>query len=120
MRVQLESGGLDRIAADTVVLPIIRRGETPRELPQGLTALDRRLGQRLSDALASGDFKANTGDRLAVYGPRGGGLVRTDATLNVRSFGGEFDHFRVRLPPGVELLTDDARIARLTRRPVTR
>ena len=76
MRVQLESGGIDQIGADTVILPIVRRGEAPRDLPQGLAALDRLLSGRLADALASGDFKANAGDRLVVYGPRGRDLVR--------------------------------------------
>ncbi|MFO0691692.1 MAG: leucyl aminopeptidase [Myxococcota bacterium] len=76
MRVQLESGGIDTIRAETVILPCLRRGETPRDLPQGLAGLDRRLGGRLTDALASGDFKANAGDRLVVYGPRGGDFVR--------------------------------------------
>ncbi len=72
MRVQLESGGIDQIRAETVIVPTLRRGETPVELPQGLAALDRRLAGRLGDALASGDFKANAGDRLVVYGPRNG------------------------------------------------
>ncbi|MBK7950297.1 MAG: hypothetical protein IPK00_16490 [Deltaproteobacteria bacterium] len=76
MRVQLESGGIDTIRAETVILPCLRRGETPRDLPRGLASLDRRLAGRLTDALASGDFKANAGDRLVVYGPRGGDWVR--------------------------------------------
>ncbi|MEZ4332933.1 MAG: leucyl aminopeptidase [Myxococcota bacterium] len=76
MRVQLESGGIDAIRAETVILPCLRRGGPPRDLPQGLVALDRRLSGRLADALASGDFKANAGDRLVVYGPRGGDWVR--------------------------------------------
>jgi leucyl aminopeptidase len=72
MRVQLETGGIDQIRAETVIVPTLRRGETPVDLPQGLAALDRRLSGRLADALASGDFKANAGDRLVVYGPRNG------------------------------------------------
>jgi leucyl aminopeptidase len=76
MRVQLESGGIDQIRAETVIVPTLRRGETPSDLPQGLGALDRRLSGRLGDALASGDFKANAGDRLVIYAPRGGDLVR--------------------------------------------
>lgn len=76
MRIQLEAGSAGEIKADTVVIPVTRRGETPKDLPQGLTAIDRRLGGRLSDALATGDFKANAGDRLVVYGPRDGDLVR--------------------------------------------
>src|SRR5678816_4432040 len=76
MRVQLESGGIDQIGAETTIVPIVRRGETPRDLPQGLAALDRLLSGRVADALASGDFKANSGDRLVVYGPRGRDLVR--------------------------------------------
>lgn len=76
MRVQLESGGIDQIRAETVIVPTLRRGETPVVLPQGLAALDRRFAGRLADALASGDFKANAGDRLVIYGPRGGDQVR--------------------------------------------
>lgn len=33
-----------------------------------------------------------------------GRSVNSDATLSVRSFGAEFDHFHVRLPPGAELV----------------
>lgn len=76
MRVRLESGGIDGVRADTVVVPCLRNGEAPRALPQGLAGLDHRLGGRLADALASGDFKAQAGERLVVYGPRGGDLVR--------------------------------------------
>jgi len=76
MRVQLESGGIDQIRAETVIVPTLRRGDTPRDVPQGLAPLDRLLSGRLADALASGDFKANAGDRLVIYGPRKGGLVR--------------------------------------------
>ncbi len=76
MRVQIDAGRIGEIKADTVVIPITRRSETPRGLPQGLSSLDRRLGGRVSDALAPGDFKASAGDRLVVYGPRDGDLVR--------------------------------------------
>jgi leucyl aminopeptidase len=76
MRVQIEAGGIAEIKADTIVIPITRRGERPRNLPQGLAAIDRRMDGRLSDALASGDFKAAAGDRLVVYGPQDGDLVR--------------------------------------------
>lgn len=76
MRVQLESGGIDQIRAETVIVPTLRRGETPVVLPQGLATLDRRFSGRLADALASGDFKANAGDRLVIYGPRGADQVR--------------------------------------------
>jgi len=76
IRIQIDAGGAQELKADTVVIPITRRGETPSVLPQGLSALDRRMGGRLGDALASGDFKAGVGDRLAVYGPQGGDLVR--------------------------------------------
>ncbi len=38
------------------------------------------------------------------------GVVRTEAKLVVRSFGAEFERFRVRLPPGTELVNDDPRI----------
>jgi len=127
MRVQLESGGIDQIGADTVILPILRRGEAPRDLPQGLGALDRRFSGRIADALASGDFKASAGDRLAVYGPRGGDLVRCvllglgepesvdDAAL--RELGGhvgrEFkrsgtDRIALVLPPASELSAERA------------
>ncbi|MBW2426243.1 MAG: leucyl aminopeptidase [Deltaproteobacteria bacterium] len=76
MRVQIEAGGIAEIKADTIVIPITRRGERPRRLPQGLSAIDRRMDGRLSDALAAGDFKAAPGDRLVVYGPQDGDLVR--------------------------------------------
>ena len=76
MRIQVDAGGVGEIKADTVVIPITRRGETPKTLPQGLSALDRRMGGRLSDAIESGDFKAGAGDRLPIYGPKGGDIVR--------------------------------------------
>jgi leucyl aminopeptidase len=76
MRIQIESGGAADVKADTVVIPITRRGETPSELPRGLSGLDRRMGGRLGDAIATGDFQAGEGDRLAIYGPRDGDLVR--------------------------------------------
>jgi len=76
MRIQIDASGASEVKADTVVIPITRRGETPSSLPQGLSGLDRRMGGRLSDALASGDFKAGVGDRLAIYGPRDGDLTR--------------------------------------------
>jgi len=76
LRIQIDAGNVADLKADTVVIPITHRGETPSVLPQGLSGLDRRMGGRLSDALASGDFKAGVGDRLAVYGPRDGDLVR--------------------------------------------
>ena len=76
MRIQITAGGAGEVKAETVVIPITRRGETPERLPQGLSGLDRRMGGRLSDTLAAGDFKAAVGDRLAVYGPRGQDLVR--------------------------------------------
>ncbi|MCB9724446.1 MAG: leucyl aminopeptidase [Spirochaetaceae bacterium] len=76
MRVQIDAGDVGAIQADTLVIPITRRGETPSALPQGLSAIDRRMGGRLADALAAGDFKANVGDRLVIYGPRDGDLVR--------------------------------------------
>ena len=76
MRVQVSAGGVDEIKADTLIIPIARRGEGPVKLPQGLSAIDRRMGERISDALAAGDFRGNSGDRLAIYGPRGGDIVR--------------------------------------------
>jgi leucyl aminopeptidase len=76
IRIQIDAGNAGDLKADTVVIPITRRGETPSTLPQGLSGLDRRMGGRLSDALAAGDFKAGVGDRLAVYGPQQGDLVR--------------------------------------------
>jgi len=76
IRIRIDAGNAAELKADTVVIPITRRGETPSALPQGLAGLDRRMGGRLSDALAAGDFQAGVGDRLAVYGPRDGDLVR--------------------------------------------
>ena len=76
MRVQINADGVEGIKADSVIIPIARRGETPDRLPQGLSAIDRRLGGRISDALASGDFRATVGDRLVIYGPQDGDLVR--------------------------------------------
>jgi leucyl aminopeptidase len=76
MRIQIENGNVGDLKADTVVIPITRRGEKPKGLPSGLSGLDRRMGGRLSDALASGDYKAGAGDRLVVYGPQNGDLVR--------------------------------------------
>lgn len=76
MRIQIDAGGAGDVKADTVVIPITRRGETPSALPQGLAAVDRRMGGRLSDAIASGDFKGGAGDRLVIYGPKDGDLVR--------------------------------------------
>ena len=76
IRIQIDAGSVADLKADTVVIPITRRGETPSALPPGLSALDRRMGGRLSDALASGDYSAGTGDRLVIYGPQSGGPVR--------------------------------------------
>jgi leucyl aminopeptidase len=76
MRIQIESGAAADVKADTVVIPVTRRGETPSALPRGLSGLDRRMGGRLADALDTGDFQAKDGERLVIYGPRGGDLVR--------------------------------------------
>jgi leucyl aminopeptidase len=76
MRVQINAGDVGSIKADSVIIPIARRGETPDRLPQGLSAIDKRLGGRVTDALASGDFRATVGERLVIYGPRDGDLVR--------------------------------------------
>lgn len=76
MRVQINAGGVEEIKADSVIIPIARRGETPDRLPQGLSVIDRRVGGRISDALAAGDFRAGVGERLVIYGPRDGDLVR--------------------------------------------
>lgn len=76
MRVQIAAGDVTKIKADSLIIPIARRGESPNRLPQGLSGIDRRMGGRLSDALATGDFRANVGERLVVYGPRNGDLVR--------------------------------------------
>ena len=61
MRIQIDAGGAGEVKADTVVIPITRRGDKPKALPQGLSGLDRRMGGRLSDTLASGDFGAGVG-----------------------------------------------------------
>ena len=72
IRVQIDAGNVGEIKAETILIPVLKGEETPVPLPSGLSALDRRMEGRLSDALASGDFKAGVGDRLAVYGPREG------------------------------------------------
>lgn len=106
IRIQVDAGKVAGLKADTVVIPIARRGETPSSLPSGLADLDRRMAGRLSDALVSGDFKASVGERLAVYGPRDGDLVRCifiglgeaekidDAAL--RAFGGRVGRETIR------------------------
>ena len=76
IRVQIAAGDVAKIKAESVIIPIARRGETPKRLPQGLSGIDRRMGGRLSDALAAGDFRAGVADRLVVYGPSDGDLVR--------------------------------------------
>jgi leucyl aminopeptidase len=76
MRVQIAAGDVAKIKAESVIIPIARRNETPMRLPQGLSGIDRRMGGRLSDALAAGDFRAGVADRLVIYGPRDGDLVR--------------------------------------------
>ena len=76
MRVQIAAGDVAKVKADSVIIPIARRGETPKRLPHGLSGLDRRMGGRLSDALAAGDFRAGVTDRLVIYGPRDGDIVR--------------------------------------------
>lgn len=76
IRVQLNAGSIDEIKADTVIIPVARRGKEAVGLPQGLSGIDRRLGGRISDALAAGDFRAGSGERLVVYGPRDGDIVR--------------------------------------------
>lgn len=127
MRIQIDAGGAGDVKADTVVIPITRRGETPTALPRGLSGLDKRMGGRLSDVLASGDFKGGVGDRAAVYGPRDGDVVRAvliglgeadeidDARL--REFGGRVGREAVRegrgrvalvLPSGASLSPERA------------
>ena len=54
MRIQIDAGGASEVKADTVVIPITRRGETPSSLPQGLSGPDRRMGGRPSAAIAAG------------------------------------------------------------------
>ena len=76
MRVQIAAAEVAKIKADTLIIPIARRDEVPKRLPQGLSAIDRRMGGRLSDALAAGDFRAGTAERLAIYGPHDGDIVR--------------------------------------------
>ena len=76
MRVQIAAGDVTKIKADSLIIPIARRGESPNRLPQGLSGIDRRMGGRLSDALAAGDFRAAVADRLVIYGPRDGDIVR--------------------------------------------
>ena len=76
MRVQISAGDVSQIKADSLIIPIARRGEAPHRLPQGLSGIDRRMGGRLSDALAAGDFGAGVADRLVIYGPQNGDLVR--------------------------------------------
>jgi len=76
MRIQVDTVSKGQIKAETIVIPITRRGGAASGLPQGLSPLDRRMDGRISDALASGDFKAAVGDRLAIYGPKDGTLVR--------------------------------------------
>lgn len=76
IRVQIDAGNVGETQAETIVIPITRRGETPSTLPQGLAALDLRMGGRLADAIRSGDFKANPGDRLTIYGPKSAKVVR--------------------------------------------
>ena len=76
IRVQIDAGNVGETQAETIVIPITRRGETPSALPQGLSGLDRRMGGRLSDAIRSGDFKAGAGDRLTIYGPKSAKIVR--------------------------------------------
>jgi leucyl aminopeptidase len=72
MRIRIDTTSRGEIKAETVVIPITRKGGAAAGLPSGLSALDRRMGGRISDALASGDFKAADGERLAIYGPRDG------------------------------------------------
>lgn len=76
MRVQIAAGEVGKIKADTLIIPIVRRGESPVSLPRGLSAIDHQMGGRLSDALAAGDFRAGVGDRLAIYGPQKGRFKR--------------------------------------------
>lgn len=76
IRIQIDAGSAGDVKADTVVIPITRKGKAPDALPAGLAGLDQRMGGRLSDVIASGDFKASVGDRLAVYGPRSKKPVR--------------------------------------------
>ncbi|MFP6656358.1 MAG: leucyl aminopeptidase, partial [Myxococcota bacterium] len=76
IRVQISDGGVEGIKAESVIIPIVRRDESLHRLPGGLSAIDRRMGGRITDALASGDFKAGVGERMVVYGPREGDLVR--------------------------------------------
>lgn len=76
IRVQIDAGNVGETKAETIVIPITRRGETPSALPQGLASLDRRMGGRLADAIRSGDFAGNAGERLSIYGPKSAKIVR--------------------------------------------
>jgi leucyl aminopeptidase len=76
IRVQIDAANKGEIKAETIVIPITRSGGSATGLPRGLSSVDRRMGGRVSDALASGDFKAADGDRLVIYGPQSGDLVR--------------------------------------------
>jgi leucyl aminopeptidase len=76
IQIQISDGGVEGIKAESVIIPIASRGDRCDRLPGGLSTIDQRMGGRISDALASGDFQAGVGERLVVYGPREGDLVR--------------------------------------------
>ena len=76
MRVQIAAGDVAKIKADSLIIPIARRDETPNRLPPGLSGIDRRMGGRLSDALSAGDFRAGVTERLVIYAPQDSDIVR--------------------------------------------
>jgi hypothetical protein len=79
-------------------------------------------GTRLNVAGAMGSVRLTwhegdsaSGETAAVLGAAGairvsidGRGVRSDARVNVRSYGGSFDRFRVRLPAGAQLVRDES------------
>ena len=132
IRIQIDAGNAGEVKADTVVIPITRRGETPQRLPQGLSAIDRRMGGRLADAIAAGDFQAGREDRLVVYGPKGGeptravllglGEAEKIGEAEIRNFAGRvgretgrsgFGRVALIVPPGPGL-TPERSVALLT------
>ena len=73
---QRELSGGGRKASDWIAVPLLKTAPATRRLSGDVSALDKRLGGALRDALASGDFQGRAGETLPLYPMAGGKLQR--------------------------------------------
>ena len=73
---QRELSGGGRKASDWIAVPLLKAAPENRRLSGDVSALDKRLGGALRNALASGDFQGRAGETLPLYPKAGGKLQR--------------------------------------------